>query len=209
MKKLLQIVQKYIFPTMIAMFGVLFIYGLIFATPVRTLVLYVLESGGALAGANPDKGIEMSSTIRKFLEQFPEALTIVRYSNSFSNTLLVLAIIGLVLTGIAFLLRSQLRKKYYLTNIFSVGALGLYSAGVGGYCLFFITRFLIVFNRMDLVALNEKIPSYLHYPAVEGFGIYHILGYIISLLILLSSILIFVIWIIKIVSRFVNRSKNA
>lgn len=204
MKKMLQIVQKCIFPSMIVVFGMLFIYGLIFATPVRTLVLYILESSGNIIGANPDKGIEGSSTILKFLGQFPDALTIVRQTNYFSNSCLVFAIIGLILTGICFLLRSNIRKKYYWTNFIGVGALGLYSAGIGGFCLFYLTRYLLTLTGMDLVALNEKIPSYLHYPAVEGFGIIHILGYIIMLAMIVFSFILLILFVIKLIIRVIK-----
>lgn len=209
MKKILQIVQKCIFPSVIVVLGILFIYGLIFATPVRTLVLFVLETGGNIAGANPDKGIVGSSTILNFLEKFPDALTIVRQTNSFSNTCLVLSVVGLVITGICFLLRSNIRNKYYWTNFICVGSLGAYLAVISGYCLFFITRYVFILNRMDLVALNEKIPSFYHYPPVEGFGFFHILGYIITFAMLILSLIIFVFFVYKIIYRIVKHFVKA
>lgn len=204
MKKILQIVQKYVFPSMIVVFGVLFIYGLIFATPVRTLVLYILEAGGNIQGANPDKGIEGSSTILKFINEFPGALQIARQTNVFCNNCLKFSIIGLVLSGIAFLLRSNIRKKYYWTNFICVGALGLYSAGIGGYFLFYLNRYISILNGLDLEALNNKIPSYLHYPAVEGFGFYHILGYVIFGAMILFALIILALFVYKLISRFIK-----
>ena len=204
MKKILQIVQKYVFPSMIVVFGVLFIYGLIFATPVRTLVLYILEAGGNIQGANPDKGIEGSSTILKFINEFPGALQIARQTNVFCNNCLKFSIIGLVLSGIAFLLRSNIRKKYYWTNFICVGALGLYSAGIGGYFLFDLSKYISILKGLDLEALNNKIPSYLHYPAVEGFGFYHILGYVIFGAMLLFALIILALFVYKLILRFIK-----
>ena len=188
MNKKLQIVQKYIFSTMLVRFGVLFIYSLIFATPVRSLILGALESNGS---ANED-----GSYLEEHVIRFAQDTSI------FANQIMTIAIVGLVLTGIAILYRSHIRKKYYVTNLVSIGALIGYTIGTVGFLFVRLFNYCNVLNSLDLKQIGEDLMlSIYKFPEIEGVGFYHYLGYGIFSLLLVAVIGLIVIYVSKIVKQ--------
>ncbi len=213
MKKILQIVQKYIFPTMICIFGVLFIYGLIFATPLADLIIYMLYANGDIIIGK-----------EKYLNDLPEVVQIAQNTSLFSNQLLIFAIIGLVLTGIVYLLRSNIRNKYYLTNTISVGALSLYSAFTSIYCISYLSNYLNILHSIDFekfynfekyIEIDDdgniigEFSKFLNtYNPIEVNSFYYVIGYIVFGLLLVLSVLVLIILINKIISNNKLKTKN-
>ena len=105
MNKWLQIVQKYIFTAFVVVFGMLFVYGLIFATPLRGLIVYLVSSGGIFNG--DDYAVQM------LVEEYPVTYFLVEMTEIIGRTMMILGIVGMISAGLSILYRSQIRKNYY------------------------------------------------------------------------------------------------
>ena len=185
MNKLLQIVQKYIFATITTMFGILFIYALIFATPVAGLVFTLNYANGTPITSN---------RINNFRDAHPLVQPLVDNTQMFCEILLIVSIVGLVLGGLTIFFRSQLRKRYYKTNFASIGALTIYSLLVAIGILIFLVIYCSQLGSLDLVAVNEFVVGRQSNTAVSGVGFYQILGFVLAaILITLSVFLILLI----------------
>lgn len=189
MKKWLQIVQKYIYATITSMFGILFIYALIFATPVAGLVYTLVMSNG-----DPIT----SKRIENFRTEHPYTQIIVDDTETFCRSLMIIAIIGLILGGITLFFRSNLRKRFYWTNFITNSLLAVYSIGVASWLIYFLADYSSILLKLDIATINEFVVGRQANPAVVGFGFYHILGFILAFLLLVLIVFVIIIIINKI-----------
>ena len=194
MKKYLQIVQKYIYSSLVVMFGVLFIYGLIFATPVSGLIYALVKANGDWNG-NPDNPKNQYTIFRA---EHPTAQWVVDNTEIFAREMLTLAVIGLIITGVAILYRSHIRKKYYITNtIVVLGLIGFISYFLG-YFVTYLSIYVTNLLPFDLEAINAFVNGKYGHPVVEGFGFYHILGYIIAFIFLFLLVNLVILYFNKV-----------
>lgn len=194
MKKWIQMIQKYFIPTALIVFGVLFVYGLIFATPVSSMIRIFVKNNGEL---NTGKDYANAKVL------FPTIDYVVINTEILSNQFLIFGIIGLVFCGIISLYRCNIRKRYYVTNFTFLGAFV-------GYLLFtFIYLGINLVNySINLAAINvqeftncEPLVDFFTrkgFRPIDGFGFYHILGFVILLVMLFIAINVIILLIDKI-----------
>lgn len=189
MNKLLQIVQKYIFATITSMFGILFIYALIFATPVAGLVFTLNYANGTPITSN---------RINNFRNAHPLVQPIVDNTQMFCEVLLIVSIIGLILGGLTMFFRSQLRKRYYKTNFASIGALTVYSLLVAIGISVFLVIYCSQLSSLDLVGVNEFVVGRQSNTPVTGVGFYQIIGFVIAAIMIALSVFMIMLFVNKI-----------
>ncbi len=189
MNKLLQIVQKYIFATITSMFGILFIYALIFATPVAGLVFTLNYANGTPITSN---------RINNFRDAHPLVQPIVDNTQMFCEVLLIVSIIGLVLGGLTMFFRSQLRKRYYKTNFAFIGALTVYSLLVAIGISVFLVIYCSQLSSLDLVGVNEFVVGRQSNTPVTGVGFYQIIGFVIAAIMIVLSVFMIILFVDKI-----------
>lgn len=188
MNKLLQIVQKYIFATITTMFGILFIYALIFATPIAGLVYTLNYANGTPITSN---------RINNFRNAHPLVQPLTDNTQLFCEIVLIVAIIGLVLSGITMFFRSQLRKRYYKTNFISMGVLTVYSLIVAVGLIVFLAIYCSQLASLDLVAINEFVVGRQANTAISGVGFYQIIGFVIALILIALSVFLILLFVNK------------
>lgn len=189
MNKLLQIVQKYIFATITSMFGILFIYALIFATPVAGLVFTLNYANGTPITSN---------RINNFRNAHPLVQPIVDNTQMFCEVLLIVSIIGLILGGLTMFFRSQLRKRYYKTNFASIGVLTVYSLLVAIGISVFLVIYCSQLSSLDLVGVNEFVVGRQSNTPVTGVGFYQIIGFVIAAIMIALSVFMIILSVNKI-----------
>ncbi len=191
MKKWLQIVQKYVFQVSVAVFGILFIYSLIFATPVATLVRVLVTANGIPLTAR------LSIDLRNAA---PNCLDMVNQNETIARAIMILSIVGLVLTGINILYRSHIRKNYYMTNKVVCGAWVLFTFACSIYMMASIIPFMIDFMNLPIDNMNQILKdSNLQYTLLDkGSIVYYIIGIILALILLVFAVGVLMLFIQKI-----------
>ncbi len=199
MNKFFQIVQKYIFPTIIVMFGVLFIYSLIVATPFGIFTRVFLHENGNL---------KTGMVINKMLEVSSESRDLTIYNFEFVRSFLVISIVGIIISLLPTVYRSQLRKKYYITNFVAIGLFIGYSIFTLIYGLIGVTKLHAGFNGLPFDDINA-IPSFkkLNFGEVSiNDAIYYYIGYVLFAILFILIILSTAVFVYKLICNIKNKN---
>ena len=200
MKKWLQIVQKYIFQVNVALFGVLFIYSLIYATPVAQLVKTLLApSGEELTGRVPPRILAVA----------PNAIDLVNTGEIVARIIMYLAIAGLVITGVNIIYRAHIRKKYYMTNFVAMGIWMFITLGTGVMMIATVVPMMIDFANLPIDELNGIFGpgTNLSFPAMSaGDIVYYIIGLVLALVLLASCACVLMLFITKLKEHMAEKN---
>lgn len=165
----LQKFQKPLVYTILFIFVAIILYSLFFMTPLYGLYQYA-DDGNFTAANAALLGIDINEYFEIYggnLEAFrvnisgkPIAflmayfLTYTKQVQYLNNLLFYMGIIGIIVTLSLFIYRSQLRKKYYLTNViahFVVSFFGLLTAGL---CIYNLAYYLTEYRKIDFNLIN-------------------------------------------------------
>ena len=200
MKKWLQIVHKYVFQVSVGVFGVLFIYSLIFSTPVATLVRVLVSSGGLPIKDRVPDAINALA---------PNALALVNQNETIGRSLMYLSIVGLILCGINIVYRSHIRKKYYLTNKIVVGIWVVFTLGCAIFMLATIIPFMIDFMNLPFEAINEIVITREYTPLDSGAIGYYIFGILLAIVLLVFFAGVLTLFIQKIKESMSSKEEES
>lgn len=200
MKKWLQIVQKYIFQICVALFGILFIYSLIFVTPVMQLVKVLLQPSGVHSTGR---------VIQSIVSIAPNVYDIIEPMQDYSRAFMYLGIAGLVLTGVNIIYRAHIRKKYYKTNFVVMGLWMALTLGTSIYMLATIIPSMIDFSKLPIDAINDLIgpsSSYNYDATRSGDIVFYIIGIVLAVILLASCVCVLMLFIDKIKMQKTNKN---
>ena len=183
--KIYQIIQKHIGTVGIIAYALLFIYALVMATPCSALIYYPNDINGVKA---PD-----------FYKQV----------QPMNNTILILAIFGIVLSLIYGLLRNKDRKVYFASNFVWFITFIVFSIVTCVITLIDVSKYHGIYNTLDFTTINDYFSERNLDKSIDPNSGVFAFGYVFASLVGVLSVPSIVLLVNKIIGRIGFEKSNS
>mgnify|MGYP001351628153 FL=1 len=142
------------------------------------------------------------------LHQYQDTLNFYEQIQPYNDEILYFAIAGLVLALFYRVLRNDVRKVFYISNFIWSGIYGVFSIFAGIQSLLFIRFYQVCYQQVDFATINAYFASTTPDVSLNPNTPVFLLGYIVSILVVLSALPVLFVGIYKAIGQF-GKKKEA